>query len=192
MTNPQQNFGNQQVTQRAAGASSPPSDRARSGQPGESADAVFTPEQALGIFNRGMEDYWNRRGFTMPSQPQPPSQPSAPQALAPAPPVGAPYYSQVRGEPLHERGLPRSPRPSDEQAHSSSLAPYHLLPQQGYVAKRRYQPQAPIVFRTTTTGYLTLLDAMNGQLASLIDGDATVFTDDNLSQKQSIRLEVSQ
>ena len=47
------------------------------------------------------------------------------------------------------------------------------------------------MFRTATTGYVSLLDAMNGNLAQLLEGEASVFFGDNLSQKQSIRLEVS-
>ncbi|KAH9946255.1 uncharacterized protein BXZ73DRAFT_95757 [Epithele typhae] len=69
-------------------------------------------------------------------------------------------------------------------------APFYLLPQREYIAKRRYQPESPIVFRTTTTGYVSLLDAMNGNLAQLLDADVSVFSGDNLSQKQSIRLEI--
>ncbi len=67
---------------------------------------------------------------------------------------------------------------------------YYDLPQRDYVAKRRFQPKSPILFRTQTTEYIRLFDALQGTLHGLLGPDDAVFSGDNLSQKQSIRLEV--
>lgn len=67
---------------------------------------------------------------------------------------------------------------------------YELLPQQEYVAKRRFHPKPPILFRTWTTPYVKLADALSGNVALLLDRDEAVFSGDHLSQKQSVRLEV--
>ncbi|RDX48301.1 hypothetical protein OH76DRAFT_1352685 [Lentinus brumalis] len=67
---------------------------------------------------------------------------------------------------------------------------YYDLPQRDYVAKRRFQPKSPILFRTQTTEYIRLFDALQGTLHGLLGPDDAVFSGDNLSQKQSIRLEI--
>ncbi len=67
---------------------------------------------------------------------------------------------------------------------------YELLPQQEYVAKRRFHPKPPVLFRTWSTPYVKLADALAGNVALLLGRDEAVLPEDHLSQKQSLRLEV--
>ncbi|RPD65970.1 hypothetical protein L226DRAFT_566456 [Lentinus tigrinus ALCF2SS1-7] len=86
--------------------------------------------------------------------------------------------------------LPQGPFHGSQEGQGNVLAaPYHDLPQREYVAKRRFQPKYPILFRTQTTGYIRLIEALQGTL-QLLGPDDAVFSGDNLSQKQSIRLEI--
>ena len=165
---------------------------------GDSGEIQWTQEQVFGLYNQMTQDYWLSRGFIMPTSHGSPAPPSLPSGVPAAPLPGnsiQPVVPQVGHIPGHYYTMGMVLTPLYQQQQQPVIVPmpgtpYYLLPQQPYIAKRKYQPQGPIVFRTATTGYISLLDAMNGNLAQLLDGDVSVFSGDNLSQKQSIRLEV--
>ncbi|KAI0781103.1 hypothetical protein BD413DRAFT_462744, partial [Trametes elegans] len=67
---------------------------------------------------------------------------------------------------------------------------YELLPQRRYVARRRFEPQARIEFKTSDAPYVKLADALAGNIAHLHGRDDRVFSEEHLTQKQSLRLEI--
>ena len=210
MTDLPQNFGR-------AHASSPPSDQAYQDVPAESdvvgaLEAQWTGEQIYNTFGQMSRKYWRNCGLTMPDNvEQLPSYASAGHLATAATivstselagtQVGEVPTRHIAGVVRYSADTSREQQPQEFQlqhlqyeqqlaANSAAATPYTLLPQRQYVAKRRYTPQSAIVFRTETEGFVSLQDAMNGNLAGLLDGDVPVFSTDNLSQKQSIRLEV--
>ncbi|KAI0361921.1 hypothetical protein OH77DRAFT_1416106 [Trametes cingulata] len=68
---------------------------------------------------------------------------------------------------------------------------YELLPQRKYVAKRRFRPEPPILFRTASAPYVKLVDALSGKVGDLNGGDDAVLLGEHLTQKQSLRLEIA-
>ncbi|PIL23840.1 hypothetical protein GSI_13591 [Ganoderma sinense ZZ0214-1] len=142
---------------------------------GDSAHILWTPETCLEMYQTANERYWADHGLRMthsglPSYPSQASTSSAGQ-LQRASMTG--YY------PI--RGLSQM---------------YRILPQEDYVATRRYQPQNPIIFRAgPSVGYVRLVDFYPSYtaatMAPLEGGEDTVFSEDNLSQKQSIRLHIN-
>ncbi|KAI0747960.1 hypothetical protein C8Q80DRAFT_705330 [Daedaleopsis nitida] len=128
-------------------------------------EIVWTPEVCLAGYQRTDEQYWRNRGLTMPV------------------------------DHCRASGLSHYTGPSYRANHAAegqqSTLPYRILSQQRYISKRRFQEKPPILFRTTGSNYVRLVDAMNGNPTGLEGPDDAVFSDDNLkSQKQSIRLEV--
>ncbi|KAI0721607.1 hypothetical protein C8T65DRAFT_201014 [Cerioporus squamosus] len=120
-----------------------------------------TPEMYYQAQQEAYEQYWRQLGLRM-NHSQPPTLPL---------PDGSSHAQQ------------------GGQGHVPPV-PYYDLPQREYVAKRRFQQKSPILFKTQTTGYICLLDAFQGRLHELLGQDDSVFSGDNLSQKQSIRLEI--
>ncbi|TBU47949.1 hypothetical protein BD309DRAFT_389448 [Dichomitus squalens] len=143
---------------------------------GDAAGAIWTPEQCLAAYQTSNDQYWVDHGLTMNHSglPSYPSQSSTPSA------------SQTRRATSGDHGsLPTG----------GWSQPFRILPQEDYLARRRYQRQAPILFRASpVVGYVRLSDFYNPPVHSnpplLEGGDDTVFSGDNLSQKQSIRLEI--
>lgn len=139
----------------------------------DSADALWTPERCLQVYQTANDQYWADHGLTMnhsgaPGYPAQGTMPSAGQSHCAS---TAAYYPSL-----------------------SSPQSYRILPQQEYIATRRYQPQAPIVFRASPSmDYVRLVDFYPSYTAtrtpSLEGDDDSVFSEENLSQKQSIRLQ---
>ncbi|KAI1787889.1 hypothetical protein LXA43DRAFT_675826 [Ganoderma leucocontextum] len=141
----------------------------------DSADVLWTPERCLAVYQTTNDRYWADHGITM-NHSGAPSYP--PQATMPS---GGQFHNT--STPVHYP----SPR-------SSQL--YRILPQEEYIAKRRYQPQAPILFRASpSVGFVRLADFYSSYTAvstpPLEGGDDAVFSEENLSQKQSIRLQIN-
>lgn len=154
---------------------------------GEPQDTVWTAEACLTAFQAANEQYWNDHGLSMAHPPPTSPAPTAAQVV----PLGAPSSSAVSGgwndaAPLatltHSWRLQSQPQPQ--------VRPFELLPQREYVAKRRFEPKPPIIFRTWTQPYVRLADAFAGNVTLLQGRDEAVFSGDHLSQKQSLRLEV--
>ncbi|KAM5539041.1 hypothetical protein V8D89_007264 [Ganoderma adspersum] len=138
----------------------------------DSADMVWTPERCLAMYQTTNDTYWADHGLRM-NHSGGPSQAS---------------MSSV-GQLQHASMTGYYPSPRSSQM-------YGPLPQEPYVATRRYQPQDPIVFRTShSVGYVRLADFYpsytTASMPPLEGGEDTVFSEDNLSQKQSIRLQIN-
>ena len=141
----------------------------------EATDVLWTPEECLEAYQTSNDQYWQAHGLTMNHS-------------------GLPSYTPQSSAPSGSHF--RSPAfPPSSHSGLQAGAPFYILPQDDYIAKRRYQRQAPIVFRASPAAcYIRLSDfyspPMQGNPPPLEGGDDTVFSGDNLSQKQSIRLEV--
>lgn len=137
----------------------------------DSADTAWTPERCLAMYQTTNDRYWADHGLRM-NHSGGPSQASMSSA-------GQLQHTSMTGY-----------YPS-----TWSYQMYVPLPQEPYVATRRYQPQDPIVFRISpAVGYVRLADFYPSytttSVSPLEGGEDTVFSEDNLSQKQSIRLQV--
>ncbi|KAI0831133.1 hypothetical protein BC628DRAFT_1352418 [Trametes gibbosa] len=128
---------------------------------GGSQGTFWTPEACLTAFEAANDQYWSEHGLSMTH-----SGLTDPALAAHGGATGASSASLVQDRPLE------------------------VLPQREYVAKRRFQPKPPIVFRTWSQPYVRLADALAGNVAALLGRDDTVFSEDHLSQKQSLRLEI--
>ncbi|OJT01611.1 hypothetical protein TRAPUB_7953 [Trametes pubescens] len=132
----------------------------------------WTPEDYLAAFEAANDQYWREHGLSM---------------------MHSSHTTSVSVPAAQGTAAPGAPSTSAAQPHTQAVqdrAYYELLPQQEYVAKRRFQPKPPVLFRTWSTPYVKLADALTGNVALLLGRDEAVLPEDHLSQKQSLRLEI--
>ncbi|KAH9854065.1 hypothetical protein C2E23DRAFT_914277 [Lenzites betulinus] len=120
----------------------------------------WTPEACLTAFEAANDQYWREYGLSM-------------------------THSALTNPALAAGGATQASSAAGVQDR-----PFDVLPQQEYVAKRRFEPKPPVLFRTWSQPYIKLADALAGNVAALQGRDDAVFSEDHLSQKQSLRLEI--
>ncbi|KAI0670542.1 hypothetical protein C8Q78DRAFT_132750 [Trametes maxima] len=124
---------------------------------------TYSPEVCFYAFQESNNQHWATLGLSMPDSSPPNSRATESTVVA----EGSGVVSSTRA------------------------TAYEVLAQRPYQAKRRYHCQPPITFRTSSTPYIKLSDALSGNVAHLLDRDENVFSQyhHDLSQKQSLRLE---
>ncbi|KAI0637133.1 hypothetical protein C8Q77DRAFT_1207248 [Trametes polyzona] len=127
---------------------------------GASQESAWTAEACLAAYEAANDQYWREHGLSMAHAS------FTNQASAPAAPTGS------------------------SAGCAAANTPYEVLPQRVYIAKRRFEPKPPVAFRTWSKPYLKLADALAGNVAALQGREDGVFSEDHLSQKQSLRLEI--
>nr|VWO98638.1 Mevalonyl-coenzyme A hydratase sidH (EC (Siderophore biosynthesis protein H) [Ganoderma boninense] len=138
-------------------------------------DILWTPERCLEMYQTANERYWADHGLRM--------------NHSSTPSYSLQESTSMAGQFQRASVTGYYPNPGSAQI-------YRVLPQEDYVATRRYQPQNPIIFRASpSVGYVRLADFHPSYTAAVIPplegGEDTVFSEDNLSQKQSIRLHIN-